>query len=82
VCVFECVWKERVSACCQPPRIEPTSPPPPPPPVPALVAAMGAMIPGSEIVIGFQAVDCMLSLLAALELMAEALVTNPSGESY
>ena len=36
---------------------------------------MGPVVPGSEVVIGYQALDCLLSVIAGLEALSEAVHT-------
>ena len=36
---------------------------------------MGPVVPGSEVVIGYQALDCLLSVIAGLEALSEVVHT-------
>ena len=44
-------------------------------PPPSSYTAMGPVVPGSEVVIGYQALDCLLSVIAGLEALSEAVHT-------
>ena len=45
--------------------------------LPPFHTAMGPVVPGSEVVIGFQALDCVLSAVAGLEALTEAALNPP-----